>query len=363
MENLKEEVDDIKNGISKTISDVSDILLDRFKNPYITAFSISWIVCNWKPIAFFIFSKGNVEYKINHISKHYTDSLYYFWWPLSLSLFFLFVVPYLNQVNEWFVGKAIKKRADYVKKQIVDKIIRDTEISQELDKKEKAIKQARESELHNDLVDSLNDTIKNLNETIHEERIQHNDSINKQILKNNEEREIEIKSLQNLYDSQIENLKTQIKEIDSSKNSIYEENVKLQSSLDECRKFSIEKDQQINYLKDSIENSTEHIFTLNNNINNLNDELQDLQIKYAEKHFNLILCQNPGDFIISIQNNDSDIRILKYYSHGTILYFNLITLTFLVLGEVLYLIDTKEIDIINDETQVKSAINEANHLL
>lgn len=155
MENLKEEIENVKTGFSKTASDFSDILLDRFKNPYITAFSISWIACNWKPIAFFALSKGNVEYKIRQISLHYTDIWHYLWWPILLSLFFLFIIPYLNLGSEWFVKRSVKKRADYIKDQIVDKINRDKHIAIANYNQQKAVRELKEGEDHDNFIEKI----------------------------------------------------------------------------------------------------------------------------------------------------------------------------------------------------------------
>ncbi len=40
---------------------------ERVKNPFIGAFMASWVVFNWKPLAFFIFAGKKIEEKINYI--------------------------------------------------------------------------------------------------------------------------------------------------------------------------------------------------------------------------------------------------------------------------------------------------------
>lgn len=47
----------VMDQASKVIAETSEIVLDRFKNPYITAFSISWVIFNWKPLSFFYYQK------------------------------------------------------------------------------------------------------------------------------------------------------------------------------------------------------------------------------------------------------------------------------------------------------------------
>lgn len=381
MDNDKQEVENIKSGVSKTISDFSDIILERFKNPYIIAFCISWVVCNWKPIVFFIFSKGNVEYKIKVISKHYSDICNYFWWPLGLSLFFLFLIPYLNQANEWFIRKAIRKRADYVKQQIVDKIRRDTHIAQELEKKEKAIKAARESEQHNELVDSLNNTIKSLNDTIHEERIKHNALLNKEMLKNNQDKENEIRRIEDSYMVQIENLKTQIKNFENNYQSLLDDNKVKEFSLNESQTHIAEDRDRIKSLnvqiaelsniisdlqneqqiltKEAYNNGKKEVAIINKEKNKLKEQLEKVETALKEKNFELLISKNIGNFIISIVGGDDDIRILKYNHEKEILYFDLLSFEFIEKSTVIEKINGRNPDIITDLLKVTPATEEA----
>jgi hypothetical protein len=37
---------------------------ERIKNPFVGAFMTSWVLFNWKPILFLVFSVTSIEYKI-----------------------------------------------------------------------------------------------------------------------------------------------------------------------------------------------------------------------------------------------------------------------------------------------------------
>lgn len=243
MENLKEEAENIKSGLSKTISDVSDIILERFKNPYITSFAISWAIVNWKPIAFFLFSKGNVEYKIKYITNHYSDWLICFILPLELTFFFLFIVPFLNQANEWFVKPSVTKRADNIRDRILLKIGRDTKIAEALVDKENAIQEAREKGQHNELVASLNQTIVDLKDELHELRIKQSTEIKAAIenmenqlhLKEEELRSERTKNVDQAknYTEVIKNLNEEIKRSNTEFSEEVRKNMEQQEKMSE----------------------------------------------------------------------------------------------------------------------------------
>ena len=69
MEKLTEEREKITETVTRLSDEAGRIVLDRFKNPYILTFLISWIFFNWRPISFFILSSEKVETKIKFINK------------------------------------------------------------------------------------------------------------------------------------------------------------------------------------------------------------------------------------------------------------------------------------------------------
>lgn len=217
-EKLTEEIGKISDT-AKTFTDESGkLVLDRFRNPYILTFLISWILFNWKPISFFIFSKGNVEYKIKFIVLHYSDSLHYFFYPFGITMLYLFILPYLNMINEWFVMYSIKNRADYIAKQQIDRIGRNEKIAIADDKMQKAITAAKESTDHNDYVNYLQLTISSLQENLNDERLKTNDLIVDYEEKLKSERE-ERKKVVDFFEIRQDELSIQLKKAIESVNT------------------------------------------------------------------------------------------------------------------------------------------------
>jgi hypothetical protein len=247
MENLKEEIENIKTGVSKTVSDVSDILLERFKNPYITAFCISWLAFNWKPIVFFIFSNANVEYKILTIKQEYSDSCYYFWYPLVSAIIFLFLVPYLNLINEGFLRLSIRKRADYIKDQAVDKIKRDEAIALADIDRQDAIRKKKEGEQRELYLQKLEDQNQTL---ISELEIQRNTN-----LENNSKHVEELKKLNDHFSEIIDEHKVNYE-------AIMQEKLNFQNELGQTQDLNIEAKSEIEKLEQ--ENSNLRIDASNN---------------------------------------------------------------------------------------------------
>ena len=303
MEELNDEVGKVKEGLSKVISDASDIVMDRFKNPYITSFSISWIVFNWKPVAFFIFSNGNVEYKIFTIKQEYSDVYHYFYYPLVSAIVFLFLIPYLNMINERFLKYAIKKRADYINDQIVDNIERKTIVAIAEDKEQLAIKNAREGAGHNKYVDSLNSTIKQINDTLNQERL--NNIENVQLLQN--------------------------------------QNKELAEKISEQNKELVEEQKRSKYAMD--------------------DAIADYQIN-AINEFKLQRLNNRQNKIINLKNynNKNSYHILEYFtSDNLVLYYDLVDLKFKDILEIRDLMNTLNYEYIFEQNLINEGVNIMNN--
>lgn len=177
MEKLNEEAGKITDTATKFTDEAGKIVLDRFKNPYISTFLISWLLFNWRPISFFIFSKGTVEYKILLISQEYSNALNYFVYPFLITILYLFALPYLNQANEYFLQKSVKHRANFEKKKVLLKITNDKEIAIADNEKQDEIKKAKEGESHNKFVEELQFTISTLQNSLSDERSKINDLI------------------------------------------------------------------------------------------------------------------------------------------------------------------------------------------
>ncbi|WP_339888642.1 hypothetical protein [uncultured Flavobacterium sp.] len=82
---------------------------DRLKNPILGTYSISFILFNWRPLLFLMFSKASIEDKII-----VTNSLYCSWgallWPLLITIIIAFGVPYFMLLVDIALVKSKKDR-------------------------------------------------------------------------------------------------------------------------------------------------------------------------------------------------------------------------------------------------------------
>jgi hypothetical protein len=128
----------------------------RIKSPFFGSFIFSWIIINWKPIFYVLFSDDKISIKIKNIEDSYEfiqNSLLY---PLLLSFIYVVIFPYINQFIHWLTIKAEKsKRVEYhkLKKEQIEN-------SQELAEKEKTLEDVRSG---NRDISQLNETINVLN--------------------------------------------------------------------------------------------------------------------------------------------------------------------------------------------------------
>lgn len=309
-EKLTEEIGKITDTAKTFTDEAGKLVLDRFRNPYILTFLISWILFNWKPISFFIFSKGNVEYKIKFIITHYSDSLHYFFYPFGITLLYLFALPYLNQANEYFLQKSFKHRANFEKKKVLLKINNDKEIAIADNEKQDEIKKAKEGEDHNKFVNELQVTISALQSNLNDERSKINDLI-------------------------VE----------------YEE--KLKSEREDRQKV----------IDDNEANQREYIIQLNNvktSIDTYKDDIDFTKNKYNSVKYDLDVekfvvsrYRNPRSKILSTSETD----ILEHFNDlNEIRFFDLLRKQMISKDQAYDLLHNKEMDIDISTNQVKEAI-------
>ena len=85
---------------------------ERIKNPIIGSFFTSWLIFNWKPILFFIFTNKTVEEKIIYIENNYSRSWNLLWYPLISTFIYLIILPYINLTIEFLLNYSQTKRTD-----------------------------------------------------------------------------------------------------------------------------------------------------------------------------------------------------------------------------------------------------------
>ncbi|WDF45261.1 hypothetical protein PQ459_10160 [Chryseobacterium sp. KACC 21268] len=285
---------------SKILADTSDIILDRFKNPYITAFSISWIIFNWKAIMFFVFSKGNVEYKIKQISIHHSDLFHTFLYPFGVTIVYLFGVPYLNQANEWFLKKSVKNRANFKKVEFVDKIERERDIAIAIDEQQTAIKNARESTEHNKYIDELKNTIDEKDKIISEQRSRDSEN-NMRALDEQSALLKNISDLQTKHNKEIDKLRNELNEKQIDNNQIIRENQDLKISIENKNSqlndvnFRADKFQEI--LRDS---------------QNVIDVQKEIRFNQSTSTNALMISFDNGDRILEINTDSPYPKYINY---------------------------------------------------
>lgn len=128
---------------------------DRIKNPFIGAFMTSWILFNWKPILFIIFSSKNIEQKILYIERSFSDIYYIFLFPLFSTIFYVLILPYINLIFDLILKYSeFKKNISLIarQKQVIEN---QKELAIENIKFEEAKTEFRERNTHNKLVEEL----------------------------------------------------------------------------------------------------------------------------------------------------------------------------------------------------------------
>lgn len=94
---------------------------ERIKTPITGAYSLAFILYNWRPILFLLFSDKSIEAKIEHINATYCH-----WpallWPLGIALFYVVGVPYVMMIIEKGSKLASKNRKQFKADETVDEL-------------------------------------------------------------------------------------------------------------------------------------------------------------------------------------------------------------------------------------------------
>ena len=98
--------------MKEIINSILDSTKERLKNPLLGSFVFSWIIFNWKPIFYIIFSKNSIENKIDFVSECYSLINTNFWYPLFFSIFYILIFPYALWAFDKLSTKAIIGRKE-----------------------------------------------------------------------------------------------------------------------------------------------------------------------------------------------------------------------------------------------------------
>lgn len=99
-------------NLAELIKDMMDSAKDRVKTPITGAFMITFILYNWRPIFFLMFSEASIEDKIVVINYEYC-SIWKVINPLLIALIYTIGIPYLMFYLEKFTKKAVAGRKSH----------------------------------------------------------------------------------------------------------------------------------------------------------------------------------------------------------------------------------------------------------
>ncbi|MFP9100906.1 hypothetical protein ACLI09_17810, partial [Flavobacterium sp. RHBU_24] len=91
------------------LKDLSDSAKDRLKTPITGSFALAFLIWNWRPIIFLIFSDSLIEDKIVVINHEYS-AIGNFLGPLFVAVIYVVGVPYSMMYLERASGDAEKAR-------------------------------------------------------------------------------------------------------------------------------------------------------------------------------------------------------------------------------------------------------------
>ena len=199
---------------------------ERIKNPFIGSFITSWILFNWKPILYLIFSSKDIEQKILYIETTFTIIWCLLIFPLLSAIFYVLILPYLNLLFDWLLRySSLKKNILLIDKQ--KQIIQNQkELAIEEIKLEEAKTEFRERKTHNKLLEDLQ-----LKNTINEELLELEKNTNQKII---EELKRELKKRE---DMTLAELKNSEKRYNQSRMEMNTLNDKLFEKDNELQKF------------------------------------------------------------------------------------------------------------------------------
>ena len=142
---------------------------ERIKSPLIGTFITSWTVFNWKAILVLLFSIDDIETKLTLLSEKYSHIGNLLWYPLFVTLLYIFALPYINLGIDWLLNHSSKERDKRIHNNKVDAIEESIVIANKKIELEDRYKTLNEKSKYNQQVDSLNNDIKILEVQLNEE--------------------------------------------------------------------------------------------------------------------------------------------------------------------------------------------------
>ena len=111
--------------ISKLYNQFLDLGKQRLKNPLISAFIVSWVIVNWKPLAVLIYYKKGILEKISTVTMYSEDwSLWLY--PLICSIFYTVFLPMImvgiDKATNWAIILRKVKRSDIIQAELKNEL-------------------------------------------------------------------------------------------------------------------------------------------------------------------------------------------------------------------------------------------------
>ncbi|HDU8697334.1 TPA: hypothetical protein RG731_002567 [Morganella morganii subsp. morganii] len=101
----------------------SETMVERVKSPIVGTFIFVWLFYNWKVILILLFSKVDVENKINIISGYITAKSFYY--PFSIAVLYCVAIPIVTLFIDVLLRKpseaAIELRYEKINKEYIEK--------------------------------------------------------------------------------------------------------------------------------------------------------------------------------------------------------------------------------------------------
>jgi len=139
---------------------------ERIKNPFISTYIFAWVAINWRPILYLIFFDANILRKISYIDKHFISIKNQLIIPLSFTIIYIVILPYLMWLFEFLSKIAIKNRKDNQRNQKIYDLQSSQKIAEEESILENIKANYREKADLNKQIGSLNEQIEKLNSRI-----------------------------------------------------------------------------------------------------------------------------------------------------------------------------------------------------
>lgn len=101
-ETIKETIKEVVSNVKDLSGIVTEPAKKRMGHPFIGSFAISWILFNWKPIAYFIMTSSKVEDRIIYIDDNFYHWNHLFAYPLLVAVFYTLILSWFDAFSDVF---------------------------------------------------------------------------------------------------------------------------------------------------------------------------------------------------------------------------------------------------------------------